>query len=162
MPRLDLVDGGVDRVDVERGLLVRALRAVLDHRRAAVVRDQVGVTGLEGRVELRDLREPVERLGDVLDRCLEGRILRRQRLGLDQDDLALLVGIVDEPGVDDLVGLAGFADVGLVVLEVLGSDRVADCERGDDEGEPAEDRGLPVARTPAAHAGCEIARVLQR
>ena len=92
MPGCGLVDGGLDRLDVEDGLLVGALGAELHHRRVAVVRDLIGVTSLERRVELANLRHRVERLGDVLDRGLERRIARFQGLGLDQDDLALLVG----------------------------------------------------------------------
>jgi hypothetical protein len=57
-----------------------------------VGRDQIGVTGLERRVELAHLGNRSERLGDVLDRGLERGVGRRQGLGLDQDDLALLVG----------------------------------------------------------------------
>ena len=161
VPGCGLVDGGLDLLDVEDGLVVGALRAELHHRRVAVGRDLIGVTSLERRVELADLRHRVERLGDVLDRGLERRIGRLQGLGLDQDDLALLVGGLREAGLDDLGRGAGLADGEVVVLEVLRADRAADDDGRDDEREPAEDRGLPVVRTPAAHAGCEVVAVLQ-
>jgi hypothetical protein len=115
----------------------------------------------ERRVDLAGLREAVERLGDSCDRRLEGRIGRLQVLGLDQDDLALLVVDLGEAGLDDLGCGAGLADGEVVVLEVLRADLAADDDGRDDECEPAEDCRLPVIRTPAAHAGCEIVAVLQ-
>ena len=64
-------------VDVEDGLLVGALRRVGDHRRVAVLRDQVGVAGVERRAHLRGLRERAERVLDVLDdRGAERRVGR--------------------------------------------------------------------------------------
>jgi hypothetical protein len=48
------------------------------------------------------------------------------------------------------------ADAGVVVVELLRADLHADGERGEDEGEPAEDGGLPVARAPPAHPGGDV------
>ena len=81
----------------------------------AVVRDQVAVARVERRVELPHLRVRVERLHDVLDCGLERRIVGGEGLGLDQDDLALLVGRLREARFDDLVRGGGLAD-GEVVL----------------------------------------------
>ena len=157
-----LVDAGDDRVDVRDCLVVVALRAELDHRRVAVVRDQVAVARVEGRVELPHLRVRVERLHDILDCGLERRIVGGKGFGLDQDDLGLLVGRLREAGLDDLVCGGGLADGEVVLLEVLGADLAADDDGGDYEREPAEDGCLPVVRAPPAHAGGEIVAALQR
>src|SRR5438874_10457435 len=54
--------------------------------------------------------------------------------------------------------LAGI-DVG--VLDVLRTDLAADHEGGNGEHEPSEDSDLPVACTPAAHAGRDVVRALE-
>ena len=90
---LDLVDGGGDLVDVEDGLLVGALRRELDQRRVAVLRDQVRVARRSsGDAELRDLRERA-RASSRRPRSRPGRRdpSTRQRLRLDEHDLALLL-----------------------------------------------------------------------
>jgi hypothetical protein len=85
--------------------------------------------GQERRLQLLHLREGGERRRDVVDRRPEGGILHRVGLGLDQDDFALLLGLFREAGIDDLVGPGGLADVAVVGLEVLRSNRLADEER---------------------------------
>ena len=57
------------------------------------------------------------------DDRLERRIVGLQGLGLDQDDLALLLVGLGEAGLDDLGRGAGLADGEVVVLEVLRADR---------------------------------------
>ena len=47
-----------------------------------------------------------------------------------------------------------------VLVDVRRSDHAAEPERDDDEGEPAEGRGLPVCGAPATHAGREVVPVL--
>jgi hypothetical protein len=85
-----------------------------------------------------------------------------QGLRLHEHPFGLLVGLVEAGGLDQLVGALGLADVEVGVLELLGADHAADHDGGDDERKPAEDRGLPVVRTPAAHPGCEVVRSLER
>ena len=75
-------------------------------------------------------------------------------VALDQDALA---GGLLEPGVEDRVHPAGLAGPGRVGVDALRSDGAADREGDDDEREPAERGGLPVAGAPAAHAGREVA-----
>ena len=71
------------------------------------------------------------------------------------DDHALDV-LGREVLVDQLVGLARVADVGLLVLGRLDAERAADDQRDDHEGEPAEDRLLAVLGAPAAHTGSKV------
>jgi hypothetical protein len=91
--------------------------------------------------------------------ALKGRIVRGQRRVLDQHDLALVVEVPGETGLDDLVGLAGLAHVGVGGLEILGGDCRAGHDGRDHEGKPAEHGRLPVARAPGADAVGEVARL---
>ena len=73
-------------------------------------------------------------------------------LALLLDALAVLVD--GEAGVrDDPVGGAGLADVGVVLVDLLRADLHADEDGQDDEGEPAEDGGLPVASRSSGPSG---------
>ena len=65
------------------------------------------------------------------------------------------------PVVDDLLGATGLSDPELVLVELLHAHRPADDGGRDDEREPPEDRGLAVARAPAAHAGGDGVGALQ-
>ena len=114
------------------------------------------------RLELPHLREALEGRGDVFDRRAEGGIVGGLRVGLDQDPLDLLVGLLREGLLDDRVGPSGLPDDEIALLEVLGSDRPADDDGGDHEREPTEDRGLPVTCAPATHPGREVVALLQR
>jgi hypothetical protein len=110
---------------------------------------------------LLDLRHPIERrdgLGD--DRAERGR-RGRQRLGLDQHVLGLLVGL-EAAVTDDVIGRAGLADVEVVLVDELRRDRDPDGECGDHERKPAEDGGLAVPRAPATHPGRDVGAALQR
>ncbi len=49
----------------------------------------------------------------------------------------------------------------LATLGAAAGIEAADDDGGDDEREPPEDRDLPVARAPAAHAGGEVVGTLQ-
>ena len=91
-----------------------------------------------------------------VDRGREGGIAGPQRAALDQDALA---GGLLEPGVEDPVHAARLARARRVRVDVLHADHAAEREGDDDEGEPAERRGLPVGGAPAAHAGREVARL---
>ena len=136
---LDLVDGGGDLVDVEDRLLVGALGRELDERRVAVLRDQAGLLRIERRADLAHLRERADGLDRVGDRGLEGRIVRGQRLRLDEHHLGLLLDglalLVDgEAGVvDDPVGGVGLADVGVVLRDLFVPTCIADEHGQDDE-----------------------------
>ncbi len=168
MAGLDLVHGGDDRVDVQDRLFVSAGRRVLKQRRMAVLGDQISLSGSKRRAQLAHLGEPGERLLDVLDDRLEGRILRGQGLRLDEHHLALHLDVlavlveVEARVVDDPIGGAGLADVRVVLVDALGADLHAQEGSDDDEREPAEDGCLPVARAPATHPGREVLRVLER
>ncbi len=120
------------------------------------------MTCFERGIELPYLREAVECLHDVCDRRLEPGIAGLEGLRLDQNDLALLVGGRGEARLDQRVGRAGLADCEVARLEVLRADGGADDDGRGDEREPAEDRGLPVVRAPAAHPGRDVVRSLER
>jgi hypothetical protein len=107
-----------------------------------------GSSGELHGVEARDAGD------DVLDRRPESRIVRLERRALDEDALA---GGLLEPGVEDRVHPAGLAGPRRVRVDVLGPDGASDPEGDDDEREPTERGGLPVAGAPAAHAGREVA-----
>jgi hypothetical protein len=80
---------------------------------------------------------------------------------LDEHELPLLVE--REPTVaDDVVALAGLADVPVGLVDRLHRYGDADGERGDDEREPAEDRSLAVPCAPATHPGRDVGAVLER
>jgi hypothetical protein len=162
VPVLHLVDRGDDLVDVERRLVEVALRGEGDLGGVAILRDQVRVAAIDGRLDLRELGKRLERVGHVGDDSLEARIVDLQRVGLDQDDLAHRVFVVREACLDDLVCLLGLADGEVAVFEELGAERAADDDGRNDKREPAEDGGLPVARTPATHPGREVVRMLER
>jgi hypothetical protein len=109
-------------------------------------------------VDALDLLQVGDGVGDVVDRGAERRVVDRLRGALEQD------GVAD--GLPELVGehrvdVARLARAGLVRVELLGADRVADHERGGDERDPAEDRRLLVARAPAAHAGRDVVRLAE-
>ena len=149
-----------ERVDALGGEVVVALHVPLDDRRAAVRRDLVGAARVVRRAQVLDRRPRLHRRDDVVHDGAEGGRLRGESLALDEDDLRLRVGL--EAGVpQDVVGAVRLADVGVVLVDLLRADRLPDHQGGGHEGEPAEDRGLPVARAPAAHAGRDVVRALQ-
>ena len=82
-------------------------------------------------------------------------------LALDEHDLRLRVGL--EAGLlENLVGLVGLADVGVLLVDLLRADRASDGDGDHDESEPPEHGGLPMTRTPATHPGRDVVRLLQR
>ena len=155
--------GGDDRLLhglVELRCLLRVGGAKLQRRecRVAIVGDPLLVAGGERRLDLLHLRHAADRPYDIGDRGPEGRIVDRHRGALDQDLVALsLLEHVAEQRVD----VARLAGAGLVRVELLGADGVSDHERDGDERQPAEDRCLLVACTPATHAGRKVVRALQ-
>jgi hypothetical protein len=161
MPVGDLVDRGDVLVDVEDRLLVGPVRGVTDERRMAVLRDRVGVAGAERRLDLPGLGKGVQGPLDVLDDRTEGGVVCREGLRLDEDHLAELLDrlallVHDEAGlVEDAVGRARLADVGVVLVDVDRRERHAHEDGRRDEREPAEDGGLPVVGAPTAHPGRE-------
>ena len=64
--------------------------------------------------------------------------------------------LVEAAAVDDLQRAAGVAGLGVGGVEGLGADHAAERDGDEHEGEPPEDRDLPVGGAPAAHAGCEV------
>jgi hypothetical protein len=144
------------RADLVHGEVLVAADVELDERGPSVLRDLAFVAGGERRANVLDDLEARDGLDDVRDRRLEGGIARPERRALDQDGL---VGRLLETGLEDLVHAARLARARRVGVEGLRADRAADSEGDEDEGEPAERGGLPVSRTPAAHAGREILRL---
>jgi hypothetical protein len=96
----DAVEHRCDLVD--RFVLVTA-DLELDESRAPALGDLAVVRGLEWRLHVLDDVHRGNAGNDVLDRGLEGRIARSERLALDQDALA---GGLLEPGVEDPVHAA--------------------------------------------------------
>ena len=118
---------GDDRVDVESGLVVGALRAERHEYRMPVVRDLALVTGGQRGTDVLDLLEARERRDRVVDGRAEGGIVDGLRLRLDDDDLAEPVLVEVERLVDDTVGLAGLADRGVLLLDHLHGHRDTDA-----------------------------------
>ena len=153
--------GRRDRVDVLPCDLLVSLHLPLDQHRSTVLRDLVGAAGVERGAQVRDRRKRLHRSDDVGDRGAKGSILDRQPLALDQHDLGLRIG--SQAGLlEDLVGLTCLADVRVLHAGRLLADDLADGDGGDHEGEPTEDRRLPVACAPAAHAGRKVVAGFQR
>jgi hypothetical protein len=126
------------------------------------------VRRIERRLHLLGFRERSDGPNCVVDRGPERRILHRQLLRLQEHHLALLVDALAVRGdgeagaLDDLVGLARLADVCVVLVDGRGPELHAEEHGRDDEGQPAGDGGLPVTGAPAAHAGRQALRMLQR
>ena len=140
-------------------LVVRRAKLDADERRVAVGRDLARVPGLVRRVNAPDRLHVREGRRGVADRGLERRIVDGVLRALDQDRVAeLLLVLVG----DDRVDAAGLARAGLVGVELLRAEDVPDHERGGDEGQPPEDGGLLVRCAPAAHPGCNVARICER
>ena len=94
------------------------------------------------------------RLREIGGRGAEARVVVLEVLAGQQDHLALLLLVGLLVG---LVGVAGLADAELGLLERVGGDAAAEVEGDDDEGQPAEDGGLPMTGRPAADTCCEVA-----
>src|SRR5207244_2715339 len=99
----------------------------------------------------------------VVDDDMEPGAVGRRGLGLDEDELTLLlVVLVVEAGVvDDVIAALGLAAVLVGVLDVdrAGLEAEHGCEA--DERQPAKDRLLAVLRAPATHAGRQIVGTLE-
>ncbi len=152
------VDGVDHRVDLVDGLVGVAADVEVDDRRVAVRGDLSAIGRGVRALHVRDDRDGGHAADDLLDGGPEGRVVGGERPALDEHRLVggLIERLVEDPG-----GPAGLAGEGLVVAELLGADRPADHDGGDDEREPAEDRGLPMARAPAAHPGRDVGAGLQ-
>src|SRR3954454_2482715 len=161
MPLRDLVGRCGDRVDLRLGVVGGALHLPEDDSRMAVLRDLIGMAGLIGSAEVLDRAVGRDRAGDVVDRGAERRAVHRLRLALNEHDLGLRIGLSEAGLLQDVVGVMRLPDVCVLKLDRVHPVLAARHEGDDDEREPTEDRGLPVARTPAAHPGCQVVRVLQ-
>ena len=133
----------------------------------AVLRDQVGTAACKRRDELAHLRERLDRVHRICDHDPESRILRGQRLRLNEHHLALLLGAVallvdGEAGVrDDPVGCVGLSDVRIGLVDLLGANLDADSHGKQHEGQPADHGGLPVTGAPPAHPSGEMRHVIR-
>ena len=131
-----------------------------DERRAAVRRDLVAVAGVERRAEVRDRRgrDRAPTTSRIVARKA-GSSTRSFELWMTMNSVC---GSGCEAGVLRIWSARWasptFASCWSICFVPT---RHADRERRDDEGEPPEDRGLPVARAPAAHAGRDVVRALQ-
>ncbi len=156
------VHAGDDRVDVGLGLVVGAARGIRDHHRVAVGRDLPLVAGGQGGVEVLNLGERRQLVDGLGDGGAERRVVDRPRVGADQDELALTGRVEVEALVDEGVGAARLPDGRVLLVDDVHRRRDADGECDHHEGEPSEDGGLAVGGAPAAHAGGEVAGVLER
>jgi hypothetical protein len=162
-PGMTRADGGdrlLDLVDLRLRPVEVALHLPRDHHGAAILRDLIAVRGIERGLEVLRLGVSLDRADDVRDRCAERRIADRARRALHEHDLGQRARL-REPFLQNLVGPVRLAAVDVFGLDLLRADLTADDDGSDDEGEPAEDGSLPVTRAPAAHAGCDVVRVLQ-
>ena len=138
-------------------LVVVALHVELDERRVAVLRDLVA------RARARAASAKFVTVAGRLRRASTTSSTAARNAGSSTVASSLwtrtnsAAGPTVEAGVRGCWSArVGLADVGVVVVDVLRADAAADRRRGDDEREPAEDRGLPVARAPATHAGRDV------
>ena len=118
------------------------------HRGATIVRELRRIDG--GHVG-----RGVEALGEVGGDGAVGGVADGAVLGLDEHHLA--GRLLEARVVQRLRGAAGLADAGLGRVERLRADGVADEERDEDEGDPAEDRRLRVRTAPTSHPMREVA-----
>ena len=160
MPVADVSDRRLDRVDLRLRLVVLSLHIPRDDHGAAVLGDLVAVAGVQRGFQVLDRRIRLDRPDDVVHRRTELRVIDRLGRALNEHELGLRVDL-RECLFQDLVGLVRLADAGVLGAEGLRSDLHADEDCKDDEREPAEDRGLPVARAPAAHAGRDVVGTLE-
>jgi hypothetical protein len=100
----DLRDRRLDRVDLLFRDLGLALHVPGHDHRAPVLRDLIGVLGVERRLEVLDRRIPFHRPDDVVDGRAEGRIGDGAHLALHEHELRLRIRLW-EPCAQDLVGL---------------------------------------------------------
>ena len=145
------VENGIDLVDC---LVLGAADLELDERRAPVLRDVVRVAWCERRADVADVRELRDPRDDVRDRGVEGGCACASRTALDQD---VLGGRLLEAGLENPIHAAGLARTGGVV-DVPRSDHATEPEGDEDEGQPAERRGLPVSSRssdPFGPRGCD-------
>ena len=145
------------RTGLTRSLVTMSLPGIsnMTFVRVLVGGDQVVLVALGvGRLDLAYMRLGADLPLDVLDDGLVLRIRSLERLALDEDGLlgGGLVG-VREVVLLDLLRAAGLAGEGL--LDLLRAEAVADHERGDDEGKPAEDGDLAVLGAPAPGPGSD-------
>ena len=149
---LDAGDGLEDRLDAVDGGRAAVGELVLDEDGVSVRGDERGV--VQRRADLGDAVGGGELGDDVGDDGLELGARGRERFALDED--GLVDRVAEAAAVDDLQRAAGVAGLGVGGIERLGADHAAERDGDEHEGEPPEDRDLPVGGAPAAHAGCEV------
>ncbi len=151
----DFGDGRLDCVDLRFRGVVLAFHVPGHDDRAPVLRDLIAVLRIERGLEVLDRWISLDRAEDVVDRRPERWIGDGRARALHEHELRLRIRL-GKAFLQDLVGFVRLADVCVLHVDVLRPDLHADRKRRDDEREPAKDRGLPVARAPAAHAGREV------
>ncbi len=150
---LRLGDAEEDRIDLLDCQVGVAADLELDQRGAAVRRDLTPISGVERGADVRHRGLPGEGAEDGAYRGLERRVVRLQRVALNQD---ALTGRLLEALVENCERAARFAWSREVGCLLCPDDEHANCERDEDEGEPPEDRDLAVMSAPAAHATGQV------
>ena len=117
-----------DRIDLRRRVNRVALDIEVDERGATVRRDLGLVAGFGRRADVLDEAERRDLRNDVGHDRLERRIVRIDRLALDQHGLTRRLL---EAGVEDPVGAARLAHTRRVVVDLGRADHVADHKRDD-------------------------------
>ena len=155
MRLLHLGDAGDDGVDLVRRRPRKARGSRSGRAPSACrLRRTAAVLGVEGRLDLRHrVERSRRRLITACTAALNGGVVRRQRLALDQN---LFAGGLLEVLVEDRVRPPRLARPGRVGDDRLHRRDDADREQHDREREPAEDRLLPMVGAPARHPGGEV------
>ena len=153
MRPLRLIDAIEHRGDLVGRFVLVAADLELDERRAPALGDLAAVRGVERRPHVLDDVQRGNAGDDVLDRSLECRVARPERLALDQDALA---GGLLEAGLENPVHATGLTRSRRVRIDGLGTDRATDRKCDDDERKPSKRGRLPVAGAPAAHARRQV------
>src|SRR6266540_2651148 len=125
----------------------------------AVLRDLRTVCARIRGVDVAHDRERLDAADDLADGDTESSVIRSQRVALNEHRLA---GPRRELRVDQSGRTARLAGNRVVLLQLDRAGCLTDQDGDDHESEPAEDRDLPMARTPATHASRQIVRVLDR
>src|SRR5215210_3602026 len=121
----------------------------------AVLRDLSSVCARVRRVDVAHDGERLDAADDVVDGNTESTVIRSQRVALNENRIARLRR---ELRVDQSGRPARLAGNRVVLLQLDRAGCRTDHDGDDHESKPAEDRDLPMARTPATHASRQIVR----
>src|SRR6266511_527896 len=125
----------------------------------AVLRDLRTVCARIRGVDVAHDRERLVAADDLADGNTKSNVIRSQRVALNEHRLA---GPRPEHRVAKPGRTARLAGNRFVLLPLVRAGCLTDQAGDDHESEPAEDRDLPMARTPATHPSRQIVRSLDR